>query len=127
MHHSVAGLTVLLYSAMSYVIAQAPGDGDPLCVDEVLNGEDNPIFDLHPTYAANERPLMDSRDYISLLQGHNPTWQMVDNDNNNTGTVITSVSSFLHKGLLSLKFSVITEPYAFTFPLLSYSGLSSGS
>ena len=88
-------LTVLL-CALSYVIAQAPGDGDPLCVDEVFNGEDNPFFDLHPTYAANERPLMDSRDYISLLQG-NPTWQMVDNDNNNTGTVITSVSSYLQK------------------------------
>ena len=73
------------------VMGQAPGDGDPVCTDEVVNGITNPFFFNRPTYSASERPLMDSRDYIGLLQDPMP-WQSVDNDNNNTAGVSTSVS-----------------------------------
>ena len=84
---------VLVLSFVSCVFSQAPGDGDPICVEPLLiNGNPNPFFALHPTYAANERPLMDSREYSGLLQGRNPpVWQHVDNDNNNTGGVVTNV------------------------------------
>ena len=72
--------------------AQAPGDGDPICTDKVINGMPNPFFVLRPTYSPNERPLMDSRDYVGLLQGGNLPWQSVDNDDNNTAGVATAVS-----------------------------------
>ena len=53
---------------------------------------------MRPTYADNVRPLMDSRDYVVLLQGsegaHIP-WQQVDNDNNNVVTHFTEVSDFI--------------------------------
>ena len=61
--------------------------------DEVINGMANPFFATRPTYGPNERPLMDSRDYVGLLQGgDNIPWQTVDNDDNNTAGVPTSVS-----------------------------------
>ena len=85
---------VLVLSFVSCVISQAPGDSDRLCVDEFINGVENPFFTLR-RYADNVRPLMDSRDYIVLLGGdegaHIP-WQQVDNDNNNSNEVITEVS-----------------------------------
>ena len=90
--------TTLLYvglflSVVSRTVAQAPGDGDPICTDEVVNGMTNPFFAQRPTYSPNERPLMDSRDYVGLLQGgDNIPWQTVDNDDNNTAGVPTSVS-----------------------------------
>ena len=71
-------------------MGQAPGDGHPLCTDEVVNGMTNPFFFNRPTYSASERPLMDSRDYVALLQGSMP-WQSVDNDDNNTVGITTSV------------------------------------
>ena len=86
---------VFVVSFVSCVLCQAPGDGDPICVQEVVEGLANPFFALHPTYPANERPLMDSRDYTDLLQGRNPpVWQHVDNDNNNTVTDVTNVRYF---------------------------------
>ena len=86
---------VLVLSFVSCVLSQAPGDGDPLCVQEVVDGITSPFFSLHPTYPANERPLMDSRDYIALLQvGNPPVWQHVDNDNNNTAGFATNVRYF---------------------------------
>ena len=73
---------------------QAPGDGDPLCTEEIIDGIPNPFFNNHPVYTARERPLMDSRDYIRLLQESGNAyipWQSVDGDNNNTGDVVTEV------------------------------------
>ena len=86
---------VLALSFVSCVVSQAPGDGDSLCVDEFIDGQENPFFTFRPTYADNVRPLMDSRDYVFLLQGsqtaHIP-WQQVDNDNNNSNEIVTEVS-----------------------------------
>ena len=48
----------------------------------IFNGVPN-VFFTSITYPANQHPLMDSRDYVALLDGPNPTWQQVDNDNNN--------------------------------------------
>ena len=86
---------LLVFSFVSRVVAQAPGDGDNLCTDEFINGKGNPFFMNRPTYADNERPLMDSRDYIVLLEGGEMSyipWQQVDNDHNNTDQVVTNVS-----------------------------------
>ena len=83
-------MVLLEYLGSCVVIAQAPGDGDPLCTDEVINGMTNPFFFDRPTYGTSERPLMDSRDYTRLLQGSMP-WQSVDNDNNNTVGVAPAV------------------------------------
>ena len=87
----------LLLSVVPRTEAQAPGDGDQICTDEVVNGMPNPFFALRPTYSPNERPLMDSRDYVGLLQGgDNLPWQTVDNDDNNTAGVATAVSFFIN-------------------------------
>ena len=89
---SMAVRVVLVLSFVTCVLSQAPGDGEPICVQEVIDGLANPFFALHPAYPANERPLMDSRDYTGLLQaGNPPVWQHVDNDNNNTITDVTNV------------------------------------
>ena len=83
---------VVVVKFVTLVSSQAPGDGDPICVHEVVDGKTSPFFPLHPTYPTNEHPLMDSRDYVGLLQGGNPpVWQQVDNDNNNTNTTVTNV------------------------------------
>ena len=67
--------------------SQAPGDGDDFCFTT--------LGSLHPTYLANMRPIMDSRDYRNLLeQGTNPVWQQVDVDMTG-GMVSTSVSYLL--------------------------------
>ena len=80
-------------SVVSRTEAQAPGDGYPICTEEVVNGMMSPYFATRPVYSPNERPLMDSRDYIGLLQGgDNFPWQTVDNDDNNRAGVATSVS-----------------------------------
>ena len=82
-----------LHLILLSVVGQAPGDGDPICTDEVINGMANPFFALRPTYSPNERPLMDSRDYVGLLQGgDNLPWQSVDNDDSNTVEATTAVS-----------------------------------
>ena len=86
---------VLVFNFVCCVVSQAPGDGDPLCVDEFINGEENVWFARRPTYPDNVRPLMDSRDYVVLLTGHEMAytpWQQVDNDNSNSNTVVTEVS-----------------------------------
>ena len=83
---------VFVVSFVSCVLSQAPGDGDPICIQAVVDGITSTFFPLHPTYPANERPLMDSRDYVGLLQGNPPVWQQVDNDNNNTPEDNTNVS-----------------------------------
>ena len=83
-----------VFSFVYCVVSQAPGDGDSLCTDEFVNGMPSPFYDNRPTYADNVRPLMDSRDYAVLLdEGAYIPWQQVDNDNNNTDTVVTEVSA----------------------------------
>ena len=75
---------------------QAPGDGDALCTEEIIDGMSNPFFNNHPVYSTRERPLMDSRDYVRLLHASGNIyipWQSVDRDNNNTGDVVTEVRS----------------------------------
>ena len=75
---------------------QAPGDGSPLCTDEMVDGMANPFFANHPVYSPSERPLMDSRDYIRLLEGGAGVylpWQSVDRDNNNSNMFITEVNA----------------------------------
>ena len=77
---------------------QAPGDDDPLCTEEFVDGIQNPFFDFRPVYSARERPLMDSRDYNRLLQESGDAyiaWQSVDRDNNNTDDSITEVKRSL--------------------------------
>ena len=87
---------LLIVHLVSCVFSQAPGDGDSVCVDPLVdNGTAlvlNPFFALRPTYPANVRPLMDSRDYLSLLDDPNPAWQQVDNDTSNSGGISTHVS-----------------------------------
>ena len=83
-------MVLLEYPGSCVVMAQAPGDGDPVCTEEVVNGMTNPLFLSRATYRPSERPLMDSRDYVGLLQGPMP-WQSVDNDNNNTVGVAAEV------------------------------------
>ena len=91
----IVWLVALCVGLASGVQDQAPGDGNPLCTDETINGTENPFFANHPVYSASERPLMDSRDYVRLLQGGEGVylpWQTVDRDNNNTNEDMTSVS-----------------------------------
>ena len=69
--------------------SQAPGDGDDFCFTT--------LGSLHPTYFANMRPIMDSRDYRNLLeQGTNPgVWQQVDVDMIDTGGYPGTIVSYL--------------------------------
>ena len=88
-------ILLVIASTLSSVFAQAPGDSSSLCVDKFY-GKDlilNPFFSMHPVYPSNVRPLMDSRDYINLLDIPDPVWQQVDNDTNNDNTTVTYVSS----------------------------------
>ena len=95
MPHLVGLWLGLVFGFIDCIEGQAPGDGDALCTEETIDGTPNPFFALHPVYSARERPLMDSRDYVHLLQesGNVYTpWQSVDRDNN-TGDVVTEVRS----------------------------------
>ena len=89
----------LMTCLVSCVFSQAPGDGDSLCVDPLVdNGTalvPNPF--LRPSYPANVRGLMDSKEYLTLLDDPNPPWQQVDNDTSNRAGESTNVSheSFL--------------------------------
>ena len=66
---SFVAVVVLLISHAGCVQDQAPGDGVAICTEEIINGDPNPFFANRPMYSANERPLMDSRDYNRLLHG----------------------------------------------------------
>ena len=84
---------VFFVNFVSRALSQAPEDGHSFCVDPIRNGVPN-IFFNNITYPANERPLMDSRDYAALLEKgtiYVPPWQQVDNDNNNNDEVFTNV------------------------------------
>ena len=66
-------LIIPLALMIGWSYSQAPGDGDEFCFTT--------LGSLHPTYFANMRPIMDSRDYRNLLEpGPNPVWQQVDVD-----------------------------------------------
>ena len=87
-------LVLLIGHAGHSIRDQAPGDGDAICTDEIIDGVENPFFANRPVYSASERPLMDSRDYNRLLQGSGSTylpWQSVNKDTNNSAEVITEV------------------------------------
>ena len=76
------------------VQGQAPGDDDALCTEETIGGIPNPFFTNHPVYYVRKRPLMDSRDYVRLLQESGYVyvpWQSADRDNNNIGDGHTEV------------------------------------
>ena len=88
-------LALVFLGAVTCVHSQAPGDGDSICTEETIQGITNPFLANRPEYSPNERPLMDSRDYISLLQGSGNAyvpWQSVDRDNNNSNEEVTRVS-----------------------------------
>ena len=87
-------LVLLMGHAGHSIRDQAPGDGDAICTDEIIDGVANPFFANHPVYSASERPLMDSRDYNRLLQESGSTylpWQSVNKDTNSSAEVITEV------------------------------------
>jgi len=76
---------VIVLSLFDGSFAQAPNDADPMCT-EVLPGVGVNILD----YAAEVKPLMDSRHYQNLLPPHDgAVWQEVDNDNNNPSGTTT--------------------------------------
>ena len=89
---------VIYVSFVSRVLSQAPGDGHSFCLDATINGEPSMFF-KNITYPANERPLMDSRNYVTLLEQdtgiYSPPWQQVDNDNNNDDEIATHVRCFV--------------------------------
>ena len=84
----------LTTSLVSCVLSQAPGDGDSLCIEPLFDNGTAlfPFSFLRPSYPANVRGLMDSREYLSLLDDPNPAWQQVDNDTSNADTDSTHVS-----------------------------------
>ncbi|CAI8044856.1 Ephrin type-A receptor 4-A [Geodia barretti] len=82
----------LFLAIATFVHGQAPGDGSDLCTEDSIQGFPNPFFEIRPVYSASERPLMDSRDYLRLLQESGDAyvpWQSLDRDNNNTNMVVT--------------------------------------
>lgn len=95
-------LLLILASVLGYSLSQAPGDGSSYCFQESIDGVKNPFFATRPVYAENIRPLMDSRDYMSLLIGEDAVWQRVDADSNNMNGVATHVSYLMILRLLRL-------------------------
>ena len=82
-------LVLLIGHAGHSIRDQAPGDGDAICTDEMVDGVENPFFVNRPVYSASERPLMDSRDYNRLLQESGSTYlQSVNRDTNNSAEFI---------------------------------------
>ena len=95
----------LVLLGVGLVQGQAPGDNDPICTEETIDGVQNPFFAKRPVYSASERPLMDSRNYNRLLQESGNAyipWMSVDRDNNNTGDVVTEVRRQWFPGISSL-------------------------
>lgn len=87
-------ISLACLALVSCIQGQAPGDGDPLCTEEIVDGMHNLFFANHPVYSSNERPLMDSRDYLRLLQSSGGVylpWQSVDKDNINSEDLVSRV------------------------------------
>ena len=89
-------LSLIFATFVAHCWAQAPGDGSSYCLQEIIDGVQNPFFFTKPPYEKGIWPLMDSRDYMSLLLGEESVWQHVDADTNNTAGVATNVSQFLY-------------------------------
>ena len=94
----------VVVSLVSCVVAQAPGDGSELCVSATIDGMVNPFYNDPSSYADNERVLMDSWNYAALLQGSDPPWQSVDNDDNNERDGVRSVVTEVSVSLWPLNF-----------------------
>ena len=99
----MSSVTLLLLLAALVLLAsciqgQAPGDDHRLCTSSTADdGNRNPLFRNRPRYSANERPLMDSRDYADVLSNFiifPAPWQRVDRDSNNSVGVLTEVYKF---------------------------------
>ena len=110
-------LLLILATALGRSLSQAPGDGSSYCFQENIDSVSNPFFATRPVYAANVRPLMDSRDYMTLLIGEDAVWQHVDADSNNMQGVATHVScnppsktNYIHSFSASWIVSIIIYP-----------------
>lgn len=88
-------LLLILGTFTTFISAQAPGDGSPMCLNEYVDGAPNPFFAMRPNYTANIWPLMDSSDYMNLLLGEHAVWQHVDADTNNMPGLATNVCFLL--------------------------------
>ena len=74
--------------------SQAPGDGDPYCIDS----------SSRPEYEDHTHPLMDSRDYIQvwpLVSNATGVWQKLDLDDNNLHGAQTEVVNNLLISIVS--------------------------
>ena len=89
----MAVCVAVVVGLVSCAIAQAPGDGDELCVSATINRMSNPFYNDPSSYADNECVLMDSRNYVALLHENSPIWHSVDNDDNNAENIVTEVST----------------------------------
>ena len=84
----LVAVTVMLSLLSGWSCAQAPGDADPVCTKTLPSVGVNIL-----EYPPEIKPLMDSFLYRQLLPPNTgAVWQTVDNDNNNPGSIRTSVS-----------------------------------
>ena len=91
-------VVVFVTGLLCLVAGGAPGDEDPICLGEELNGI------LPPVYPPNSRVLLDSYHYFNLLPPQDgPVWQEVDLDDNNPDGTRTSVSQCLFLQILYSK------------------------
>ena len=86
-------LWLILAGFLGCSLSQAPGDGSSYCLLERMDGFPNPFLTVRPSYSKNVRPLMDSRNYMSLLLGESAVWQHADGDSNNMQGMATHVST----------------------------------
>ena len=87
---AVVIVTIVLSSLSGWSCAQAPGDAELFCTEELPSVGVN-ILDYPPEV----KPLMDSRHYRQLLPpSSGAVWQKVDNDTNNPSGTRTSVSCY---------------------------------
>ena len=89
---TILRLWMILAGLLRCALSQAPGDGSSYCLLERMDGYPNSFLTMRPSYSENVRPLMDSRDYMSLLLGESAVWQHVDGDSNNMQGLATHVS-----------------------------------
>ena len=95
----LTAVTVVLSLLSGWCCAQAPGDEDSHCT------EDLPSFGVNILdYPPEVKPLMDSRHYQQLLPPYTgAVWQTVDNDDNNPSGTTTNVSCYIGHILLHIQ------------------------